>query len=106
MSRALQFAEQLIARRSVTPDDGGCQALVAQWLQPLGFECHALPSGPADARVHNLWALRKGSRDDGKLLVFAAHTDVVPTGPIAQWTSDHSCPRIATATCTGAVPPT
>ena len=92
MTRAVRLAEQLISRRSVTPADGGCQALVAELLQPLGFECHSLPSGPANFRVENLWALRRGSRADAKLLVFAAHTDVVPTGPPAQWTSDPFTP--------------
>ena len=92
MSNALRLAEQLIACRSVTPDDGGCQELVTQWLQPFGFESRALPSGPDDFKVSNLWALRRGSRTDAKLLVFAAHTDVVPTGPLDQWTSDPFTP--------------
>jgi succinyl-diaminopimelate desuccinylase len=89
MSRTLQLAEQLIARRSVTPDDGGCQALLARHLEAAGFECETLTFGPPDARVTNLWALRPGRRGaDGKLLVFAGHTDVVPTGPLEAWTSD------------------
>ncbi len=92
MSRTLALTEQLIARRSVTPDDGGCQALVAQTLQAVGFECHHLPSGPADQQVQNLWALRRGSDATAPLLVLAAHTDVVPTGPLAAWTSDPFVP--------------
>ena len=80
MSRALALAEQLIARRSVTPEDGGCQALAAEQLKPYGFDCHSLPSGPSGLVVHNLWAIRKGSGARAKLLVFAAHTDVVPSG--------------------------
>src|SRR5436190_1254317 len=93
MSRALQFTEQLIACRSITPDDGGCQALIAERLKPLGFVCETLASGPEDFRVTNLWALRRGSAGrDGTLLAFAGHTDVVPTGPLAQWHSDPFVP--------------
>jgi len=92
MSRALQLTEQLIACRSVTPDDGGCQALIAERLAPLGFECETLVAGPADFRVTNLWAVRRGAGRDATLLAFAGHTDVVPTGPLAQWTSDPFVP--------------
>src|SRR2546423_1732425 len=93
MSRALQLTEQLIACRSVTPEDGGCQAVTAQRLEPLGFDCETVVSGPADFRVTNLWAVRRGSAGrDGTLLAFAGHTDVVPTGPLAQWTSDPFVP--------------
>jgi len=91
MSRALRLAEQLIACRSVTPDDGGCQALISGRLQPLGFDCETLTSGPADAMVTNLWAVRRGAAS-GKRFVFAGHTDVVPTGPLAQWHSDPFVP--------------
>ena len=92
MARTLTLTEQLIARRSVTPDDGGCQALVAAWLSSAGFKCHSLPYGPAEAPVQNLWALRRGSDAKGPLLVLAAHTDVVPTGPLAEWRSDPFVP--------------
>jgi len=92
MSATLALAEQLIARRSVTPDDGGCQALIAERLVPLGFGCTHLPFGPEAARVSNLWALRRGRAADGKLLVFAGHTDVVPTGPLDAWHSDPFVP--------------
>jgi len=93
MSGTLQLAEQLIARRSVTPDDGGCQALIRARLAPLGFEFHTLEHGPEGARVLNLWALRRGRAGAaGKLLAFAGHTDVVPTGPLAHWTSDPFVP--------------
>ena len=93
MSRTLHLAEQLISRRSVTPDDGGCQALLRDRLAPLGFECHALEHGPAGARVLNLWAVRRGAAGRaGKLLAFAGHTDVVPTGPLTQWASDPFVP--------------
>ncbi len=91
MSRTLHLTEQLIACRSVTPDDGGCQTLIAERLRPLGFECETLTLGPADAPVTNLWAVRRGA-PDGKLLVFAGHTDVVPTGPLARWHSDPFVP--------------
>jgi len=88
----LELAEQLIARRSVTPEDGGCQQLLADRLARTGFACRHLPSGPEGARVSNLWAIRRGTASDGKLLVFAGHTDVVPTGPLAAWHSDPFTP--------------
>jgi len=91
----LRLAEALIARPSVTPLDAGCQALIAERLKPLGFECETLESGPAEFRVTNLWAKRTGRVVAGKaapLLVFAGHTDVVPTGPLAQWGSDPFVP--------------
>lgn len=80
MSKTLALAEQLIALPSVTPDDHGCQARLVELLAPLGFHCEALPS----ANVANLWA-RKGTGQP--LLVFAGHTDVVPTGPLEHWQS-------------------
>jgi len=95
MSATLQLTEALISRRSVTPDDGGCQALLIERLAPLGFECETIESGPADFRVTNLWAVRRGQgsgKSGGKLLMFAGHTDVVPTGPLAQWQSDPFVP--------------
>ena len=85
MSRTLHLTEQLIACRSVTPADGGCQDLIAQRLAAIGFECHALPFGPADATVSNLWALRRGRQPEAPVLAFAGHTDVVPTGPLELW---------------------
>jgi len=91
MSAALQLTEALIARRSPTPDDGGCQDLLSERLRPLGFECETLSFGPDNFRVTNLWAVRRG-RAGGKLLMFAGHTDVVPTGPLAQWHSDPFVP--------------
>lgn len=88
-SPTLVLTEQLIARRSVTPDDQDCQDLLIERLAPLGFVCETIVSGD----VTNLWALRRGSAGtDGKLLVFAGHTDVVPTGPIDQWHSDPFLP--------------
>jgi succinyl-diaminopimelate desuccinylase len=91
MPSALQLAEALIARPSVTPDDAGCQELLKARLAPLGFSCETLVCGPADFRVTNLLATRRGSRP-GPTLAFAGHTDVVPTGPLAQWSSDPFVP--------------
>ncbi len=87
----LALLESLIARRSTTPDDAGCQALIAARLAPLGFACESIEGGPAGARVANLWALRRGT-GDGPTVVFAGHTDVVPTGPLEQWSSDPFVP--------------
>ena len=92
MSATLRLAEQLIARRSVTPDDAGCQELITERLAPLGFVCTSLPFGPDSARVSNLWADRPGSSAAAKRLVFAGHTDVLPTGPLSAWTSDPFVP--------------
>ena len=90
MTRTLHLAEQLIAQRSVTPEDGQCQAILAARLQPLGFHCETIASGPESFRVTNLWAKRPGR--SGRTLVFAGHTDVVPTGPLEQWSSDPFVP--------------
>ena len=87
----LALVEQLLARPSLTPDDAGCQTLIADRLRPLGFECTDLPFGPDDFRVSNLWAIRRGAAE-GPTLVLAGHTDVVPTGPLDQWTSDPFVP--------------
>ncbi|SDJ47503.1 succinyl-diaminopimelate desuccinylase [Variovorax sp. OV700] len=88
MSRTLQLAEQLISRPSVTPDDAGCQQILSERLAPLGFTLETIESGPADFRVTNLWAVRRPAAATAtKTLVFAGHTDVVPTGPVEQWTS-------------------
>lgn len=81
MSRTLALTEELITLSSVTPEDKGCQARMAELLQPLGFTCETIQSGA----VTNLWA-RRGTAQP--LLVFAGHTDVVPTGPLDQWTSN------------------
>ncbi|HIA78041.1 MAG TPA: succinyl-diaminopimelate desuccinylase, partial [Gammaproteobacteria bacterium] len=78
MSSTLDFARNLIRQPSVTPDDAGCQDLIADALQPAGFKAEFLTYG----EVRNVW-LRRGQVHP--LLVFAGHTDVVPTGPIEQW---------------------
>lgn len=84
---ALALAQELIARRSVTPADGGCQALLARRLERAGFHCEAMPFG----EVTNLWA-RRGS--EPPLVCFAGHTDVVPTGPLSEWRSDPFVPTV------------
>jgi succinyl-diaminopimelate desuccinylase len=81
----LELARALIARRSLTPDDAGCQALIAARLAPLGFRCETLQCNG----VTNLWARRGNARP---LIAFAGHTDVVPTGPFDQWRSDPFTP--------------
>ncbi|ALK88690.1 succinyl-diaminopimelate desuccinylase [Limnohabitans sp. 63ED37-2] len=86
----LRLAEQLISRPSVTPEDAGCLDLISEALNPLGFVCEFMDSGPDTFRVRNLWAKRAGT--SGQTLAFAGHTDVVPTGPLAQWDSDPFTP--------------
>ncbi len=90
MTDTLRLTEQLIARASVTPRDEGCQSVIAQRLQALGFRCETIESGPDDFRVTNLWA-RLGTGQQ-PTLVFAGHTDVVPTGPTSAWGSDPFAP--------------
>jgi succinyl-diaminopimelate desuccinylase len=85
MSKTLALTEQLIALDSVTPEDKGCQNTLIALLEPLGFICETIQSGD----VTNLWA-RRGSAQP--LLVFAGHTDVVPTGPVSQWQSNPFAP--------------
>ena len=92
MSRTLHLAEQLISRRSVTPGDGGCQALIAERLAALGFICETMLFGPTESPVTNLWAVRRGTDPSAPLLAFAGHTDVVPTGPLEQWRTDPFVP--------------
>ncbi len=86
MSATLELVEQLISRASVTPDDAGCLELFIQRLDKLGFACERMDSGPEAFRVANLWAKRSAG-PNAPTLVFAGHTDVVPTGPLEQWTS-------------------
>ncbi len=86
-SATLKLLKELIARRSLTPDDAGCQQLIAKRLEPLGFKIEHLRYGDVD----NLWA-RRGTQ--APLFVFAGHTDVVPTGPLDQWRSDPFTPTL------------
>ena len=81
MSQTLELTRDLLARRSVTPADEGCQALIAKRLAACGFAIETLRYGS----VENLWA-RRGTQ--GPVFCFAGHTDVVPTGPLEDWTSD------------------
>lgn len=86
-SAALDLTQNLIRRRSVTPNDDTCQQLLAERLRPLGFDIHALRHGDVD----NLWA-RRGSQTP--VVCFAGHTDVVPTGPLEKWQSDPFVPTL------------
>ncbi len=88
MSEVLDLACELIARPSVTPDDAGCQSLLAARLARAGFHCQSLRHGEVD----NLWA-RHGS-GEGPVLVLLGHTDVVPAGPREAWSSDPFQPQV------------
>ena len=90
MSNTLRLTEQLMAMPSVTPADGGCTALIQSHLDPLGFKSEVIDCGPDTFRVKNLWAKRAGTTH--QTLAFAGHVDVVPTGPLSQWTSDPFTP--------------
>lgn len=88
MNPTLDLLQKLIALPSNTPHDAGCCDLFMQHLAPLGFQAEYLNK----EGITNLWAtLKKG---EGSLLVLAGHTDVVPTGPLAQWDSDPFSPTI------------
>ena len=87
MSEALDLTRDLIARRSVTPADEGCQQLIAARLARIGFLIEPLIFG----NVTNLWARRGRS---GPVFCFAGHTDVVPTGPLEEWQSDPFVPTL------------
>jgi len=81
----LELTRQLIACRSVTPEDAGCVDILAARLEPLGFCCERIDANG----IHNLWA-RRGTV--APVLVLAGHTDVVPTGPLELWESDPFTP--------------
>ena len=81
----LQLARELIARPSITPDDGGCQELLAKRLVHMGFRIESVRRGNVD----NLWARRGDARP---LACFIGHSDVVPTGPLDQWQSEPFVP--------------
>ncbi len=87
MSTTLDFTKTLIERASITPDDAGCQQLLAERLRTAGFQIENLPFG----EVANLWA-RRG--DSGPVFCFAGHTDVVPPGSLEEWDSDPFAPEI------------
>jgi len=86
-SPTLALAQQLIACPSITPDDAGCQAILAERLKKIGFTIQALPFGD----VQNLWAIRG---TESPLFVFAGHTDVVPTGNLNDWETPPFTPTI------------
>jgi len=87
MTATLDLARALIARRSLTPDDAGCQEILIERLEKLGFHIEKMRFGNVD----NFWA-RRGTANP--IVVFAGHTDVVPTGPVEQWVSDPFEPTI------------
>ncbi len=91
MSATLELTERLIARPSVTPDDAGCLEVLGERLNACNFESERLNFGPDNFRVSNLWAIKRCS-PKGPTLVFAGHTDVVPTGPLDKWTTDPFTP--------------
>ncbi|NYE28026.1 succinyl-diaminopimelate desuccinylase [Rhodanobacter sp. K2T2] len=90
MSDVLDLTCELIRRRSVTPDDAGCQALIAERLARVGFTMENLRYGDVD----NLWATHRGSGASGPTLMFLGHTDVVPSGPETSWQSPPFEPTI------------
>ena len=87
MSDVVELSSELIRRHSVTPDDAGCQQLLANRLQQAGFHCEHLRFG----EVENLWATHG---QGAPVLVLLGHTDVVPPGPLGAWTSDPFVPTI------------
>ncbi len=86
-SATFDLARELISRVSITPNDGGCQDVLARRLTALGFSIERMRFGD----VENLWARRGSSKP---LVCFAGHTDVVPTGPLDQWHSDPFLPTV------------
>lgn len=85
----LELAKTLIRQQSITPNDAGCQAIIAERLQPLGFKIEHLNFSDQHGEVKNIWA-RRGNQSP--CLVFSGHTDVVPTGELESWRSDPFSP--------------
>ena len=91
LTPTLELAIDLIRCRSVTPADDGCQEMMMKRLEAIGFNIERLRFGEVD----NFWAIRNGSQGiDGPILAFAGHTDVVPTGPEANWNNPPFEPQI------------
>lgn len=93
MDKTLDLVKQLIAQPSITPNDSHCQNIISNRLALCGFECESISTGD----VTNLWAKRLGTANGShrsKTLVFAGHTDVVPTGDLKDWLSDPFQPTI------------
>ena len=90
-SPTFELTTALIARSSITPADGDCQAIIGERLAKIGFHLEPMAFGDGADRVQNLWARRGKS---GPVLCFAGHTDVVPTGPLDQWNSDPFEPTV------------
>ncbi len=88
MNKAVEYCRELIARRSLTPDDAGCQDWLGERLTPLGFRLEWVRAGA----VTNLWA-RRGTASP--VVCFAGHTDVVPTGPVEHWSYDPFTPTLS-----------
>ncbi|MBM5811881.1 MAG: succinyl-diaminopimelate desuccinylase [Gammaproteobacteria bacterium] len=82
MSPTLALTRELLTRRSISPDDAGCQELMIARLEALGFTIERLPFG----KVDNFWASRRGG--DGPVVCLAGHTDVVPPGLLEEWHTD------------------
>jgi succinyl-diaminopimelate desuccinylase len=87
MSETIELAKDLISRASVTPEDKGCQSMMIERLEKVGFTIHSLPFG----EVENFWATHGSS---GPVFAFAGHTDVVPVGIESQWHTDPFEPTI------------
>src|SRR5579859_3847682 len=87
MSQTLDLTQNLMARRSVTPADEGCQALMSERLAAVGFKIEPLRYG----NVENFWATHGSG---APVFCFAGHTDVVPTGPLEEWRTDPFVPTI------------
>jgi len=87
MSKTLDLTRELMARASVSPTDGGCQSVMIERLELIGFEVERLRFGPVD----NFWAKRGHG---GPVFCFAGHTDVVPTGPLEDWRTDPFVPVV------------
>lgn len=88
-SEVVTLTSQLISKKSITPNDDGCQELISHYLKDLNFDCEFIN----ESNVSNLWAINK-LNNQGPVFVFAGHTDVVPTGPIGQWQSPPFEPTI------------